>query len=150
MATAEGVQQKLTANQRQTISLNECLLYMHTGQVCAHIHIALTAIVPGKLGLAGCYLCFHSPFVLMFCELRRKSRMQLANPGVYVVSSVFLDPRVDRNIDFHMTALLTLCKPFVNIFSHIVHMSQICNKNLNWYFSDLLNEVEIALIFSYV
>jgi len=41
VATAEGVLQKLTSNQRQSISLNECLLYMHTGQVCLADHIRL-------------------------------------------------------------------------------------------------------------
>jgi len=33
VATADGVQQKLTSSQRQAVSFNECLLYMYTGQV---------------------------------------------------------------------------------------------------------------------
>lgn len=33
VVTAEGVRQKLTSNQRQAVSFNECLLYMYTGQV---------------------------------------------------------------------------------------------------------------------
>lgn len=36
VATAEAVEQKLTSSQRQAISLNECLLYMYTGQVYLH------------------------------------------------------------------------------------------------------------------
>ncbi len=33
VATAGGLQQKLTAQQRQAISMNQCLLYMYTNQV---------------------------------------------------------------------------------------------------------------------
>lgn len=44
VATADGVQQKLTSSQRQAISLNECLLYMYTGQVEQCRHLAETLI----------------------------------------------------------------------------------------------------------
>lgn len=33
VATAEGLKQKLTTDQKRAIAMNECLLYMHTGQV---------------------------------------------------------------------------------------------------------------------
>ncbi len=33
VATADGLQQKLTSEQRKTIAVNQCLLYMYTNQV---------------------------------------------------------------------------------------------------------------------
>ena len=33
VATADSLKQKLTWSQRRTIAMNECLLYMYTGQV---------------------------------------------------------------------------------------------------------------------